>query len=317
MSNMFTFITDVSLKDKNWFLAGGHARFYSEPRTLEEFEQAVSFARERQLPIFVLGSGANILISDEGFPGLVIHPKLTDISLEDSDQYVSIKAGAGVDFGELITYCLDNHALGLEEFSGIPGTVGGSVYINIHYFEFLLSQFLVSAEVIEKSSGKIMTVTNDWFNFGYDTSTLVAGDYYLLTATFKLKRAHALAVAYARGRHDEIIRYRARRYPTRGTCGSFFRNFTQEEVAHEKSGKNLIYVAYYLDRLGVKGELHVNDAYVSHQHANMIVNKGNATAADIAALAKKMQELVRGAFGIVPQPECQLIGFSSYPLLKQ
>ncbi len=319
MAGSLTYITDVPLKHKNWFMTGGNARFYAEPHTAHEFEQALNFARERHLPIFVLGEGANILISDEGFNGLVIRPSLTEVVLLDDqdspETHAFVQAGAGVKFSDLITYCLDNHLLGLEEFSGIPGTVGGSVYINIHYFEFLLSQFLIFAQVIHKDTGAILTVDTSWFNFGYDSSTLMAGDYYLVTATFKLKRAHALATSYARGRHDEMIRYRERRYPNKGTCGSFFRNFTPEEIAHEKSGKKLIYVAYYLDRLGIKGELHVNDAWVSHQHANMLVNKGNATATDIAQLARKMQELVYAEFGIIPQAECQLIGFTDYPLL--
>ena len=80
-------------------------------------------------------------------------------------------------------------------------------------------------------------------------------------------------------------------------------------------GKKLIYVAYYLDKIGVKGELTVGDAVVSYQHANMIINRGNATSADIIALARKMQELVFEKFGIIPQPECRLIGFKNYPLL--
>ncbi len=79
----------------------------------------------------------------------------------------------------------------------------------------------------------------------------------------------------------------------------------------------MIFVAYYLDKLGIKGELSIGDAVVSFQHANMIVNRGEATSDDIAALARTMQSLVKEQFGIVPQPECQLIGFRDYPLLRE
>ena len=78
----------------------------------------------------------------------------------------------------------------------------------------------------------------------------------------------------------------------------------------------MIFVAYYLDKIGVKGELSVGQATVSHQHANMLVNKGNATSSHIITLARTMQELVLEQFNIIPQPECQLIGFNEYPLLS-
>ena len=81
------------------------------------------------------------------------------------------------------------------------------------------------------------------------------------------------------------------------------------------NNKKIIYVAYYLDKIGVKGHLRVGDAIVSHQHANMIVNQGNATSTDIITLARTMQELVQKEFGIIPQPECRLIGFKKNPLL--
>ena len=142
-------------------------------------------------------------------------------------------------------------------------------------------------------------------------------NYYLVDATFKLKRAESpLDVAFAQGRRKEIIRHRAARYPNAGTCGSFFRNFYPQEVTLESLGKKLIYVAYYLDKIGVKGALSCGGATVSYQHANMLVNSGNASTADLITLARTMQEKVRDAYGITPQPECRLLGFEKYPLLS-
>ncbi len=305
---------NIPLKDKNWFGTGGPARFFVEPTTAHEFQQALAFAQTHQLAIFILGHGANILISDAGFDGLVIRPALTTISLGVSSDQYSVTAGAGASIHDLILHCLDNNLLGLEEFSGIPGTVGGSVYINLHYFEFLLEQFLVSATVIDRETSTIETVMPNWFNFGYNQSTLQNEHFYLLDATFALKKATDLEVAYARGRSREIIRHREKRYPTKGTCGSFFRNFLDHEVTLISNGKKMIYVAYYLDKIGVKGQLRVGDAAASHQHANMIVNQGVATSAEIITLARLMQEKVKNEFGITPQPECRLIGFKEKPL---
>jgi len=311
--------SNISLKNKNWFNTGGNATFYATPQTSEAFAYALQYAQKNDLEIFVLGHGANVLISDEGFDGLVIHPKLNDIQRENLDShYALVHAGAGVDMDDLITYCLQNNLTGLEELSGIPGTIGGSVYINIHYFRFFLSDFLISAQIIDKHTGKIETVDKNWFQFGYDTSTLMAKNHYLLNATFKLKKATPVETAFAQGRKVEIIRHRNARYPNKNTCGSFFRNFFDHEVTLPIAGqpdKKMIYVAYYLDKIGVKGHLNVGDAVVSHKHANMIVNQADAASSDIIALAREMQALVKKHFDIVPQPECQLIGFKKYPLL--
>lgn len=309
----------VPLHDKNWFKTGGPARFYVEPADADSFVQALSFARENNLEIFVLGEGANILISDEGFDGLVIRPSVfakTTSDRQDDESHILVTAGAGVTMDELIEYCLQHNILGLEEFSGIPGTVGGSVYINLHYFQFLLAQFLVSATVIERETGIVKTVDNTWFNFGYNQSTLHDEKHYLVDATFKLTPATEIETAYARGRRVEIIRHRVSRYPSKNTCGSFFRNFHENEVTIESNGKKMIFVAYYLDKIGVKGALSVGDAIVSYQHANMLVNRGNATTNDLITLARTMQELVHKEFGIIPQPECRLIGFKEYPLRR-
>lgn len=309
--------TNVPLADKNWFGTGGPAKFYCEPTNAQEFQEAVLYAAHHNLEIFILGQGANILISDEGFDGIVIRPSLKSIEVTSIDNSLAlVKAGAGVTMPHLIDHCLNNNLIGLEEFSGIPGTVGGSVYINLHYFEFLLANFIVSAEVLHKKNGTLETVDATWFNFGYNDSLLHKKDYFLVSATFRLKVATPQEASFAQGRKTEIIRHRAHRYPQVRTCGSFFRNFLPHEVSLEIEEKKIIFVAYYLDKIGVKGSLRKGDAIVSRQHANMIVNLGNATSTDIITLAHEMQKLVLDQFNIVPQPECQLIGFKKYPLVQ-
>lgn len=311
---------NIPLADKNWFKTGGPAEYYAAPTTPQEFSTALVYAQKNNLHVTLLGEGANVLISDAGVSGIVIRPALQEISFvtgsDTKERHRYVTAQAGVKMHDLIDACLDNGALGLEEFSGIPGTVGGSVYINIHYFEFLLSRFIVKATLIDATTGQLREVDHDWFNFGYNYSTLHENSYYLVDATFKLTSAESpLDVAYARGRRKEIIRHRVTRYPNSGTCGSFFRNFYPEEVTLESMGKKLIYVAYYLDRIGVKGSLSCGGAVVSYQHANMLVNRGNATSADIITVARTMQQKVYETYGITPKTECCLLGFSENPLL--
>ena len=300
--------TNISLADKNWFRTGGPAAYFAEPKTIAELQQSLAFAADKNLPIFMLGEGANVLISDAGFDGLVINPKLQQIEVHNK---TLVTAEAGVSMDSLIEFCLEHNVIGLEEFSGIPGTVGGSVYINLHYYEFLLGQFLEQAQVINRTSGEIITVTNDWFNFGYDQSALHNEQHYLVNATFKLKQASDLEVAYARGRRAEIIRHRNSKLPTSHSCGSFFRNFTTDEINFEINGKKILAAAYYLDQVGVK-HLSVGDAIVSPKHSNIIINRDNATSSDILELVHKMQDLVYAEFGITPQPECRLVGFECH-----
>lgn len=310
-------LQNVPLADKNNFGTGGNATFYCRPQSALTFAKALSFAHEHNLEIFVLGGGANVLISDAGFSGLVIHPAVEQIEIipnsnDNSSSEIAVKAGSGTSIETLINFCLNHQILGLEEFSGIPGTVGGAVYINLHYYEFLLEQFLMSATIIHKKTNEITVVDPSWFQFGYDQSKLQNKEYFLIDATFKLKKADAITTAYAKGRSQEIIRHRRKRYPYENTCGSFFRNFHPQEVIN--THKQLIYVAYYLDQLGVKGELSIGGAIVSHQHANMIVCK-NGTSTDIVQLTLKMQKMVSYTYGIKPQPECQLVGFDTNPFL--
>ena len=258
------------------------------------------------------------MVSDDGFDGLVIRPKLKNIWHEELEKgKILLHAQAGVLMPKLIHYCLENNILGLEEFSGIPGTIGGAVYNNMHYFQFSLSDFFDGGKVINRETGKTEELPKKWFAMGYDNSKLHEKKQYLISARFLLKKATDIETAYARGRSKEMIRQRNSRYPTARTCGCFFRNFAPEEVTLTIPGTNrkMIYVAYYLDKLGLKGALKVGQAIVSHQHANMLVNKGEATSDDLIQLALTMQEKMYDEFGILPQTECELVGFKKYPLI--
>jgi len=260
---------NVPLKDKNWFKTGGNAKFFCQTRNKKEFKEALEFSYKNKLETFVLGEGANILISDEGFDGLVINPKLNQISILDKTnlpkKYPLIEslnpneelvlAETGTKMKDLINFCLDNNLTNLEEFSGIPGTIGGSIFINIHHFEFFLAPFLFAAQIINKKNLETSWVKPSWFEFGYDSSRLQKESHFLLSAIFKLKKAPPLQAAYAKGRRDEMIRQRNKKYPTSNTCGSFFRNFYKNEITHKIGNKKITYAAYYLDKIGIKGVL--------------------------------------------------------------
>ncbi len=306
---------NIPLNDKNWFKTGGPARYFCQPETTQDFKEALTFAQKNNLEIFVLGEGANILINDDGFDGLVIHPQKNNPILNTKTGLITANAGTRMD--DLIGLAVDNNLIGLEIFSYIPGTVGGAVYINLHYFEAFISDYLLEAEVIHIPTGTIKKVNTEWFQFGYDKSKLMEKEYYLINATFQLEVVDDNGGAFARGRRWEIIRHRISRYPKENTCGSFFRNFHPNEVSLMYDNKKMIYVAYYLDKIGVKGAAQVGDVQVSPQHANMLLNRGNGTSHEIVQLARLLQEKVKKEFGIVPEPECIFVGFKKYPLLSK
>ncbi len=313
----FVIQENIALHDKNWFRTGGAARYFCQPKTGLEFQEALFFAQTHGLEIFVLGQGANVLISDEGFDGLVIQPQNTDYTRLEaiSNTMHLVTCGAGLTMDALIEKTLADSLTGLEVFSGIPGTLGGSTFINLHYFIHFLSDFIHKASVIKRSTGEIFMVDAAWFTFGYNQSTLMNHEYYVISVTLKLKKSSDTEVAYAQGRRYEIIRHRNSRYPTANTCGSFFRNFHEDEVSLISNNRKMIFIAFYLDKIGVKGVQEKGGAKVSWQHANMLVNTGTATSQDIIDLARTLQIKVYREFGILPQPECLLIGFKTYPLV--
>jgi UDP-N-acetylmuramate dehydrogenase len=308
----------VSLSDKNWFGTGGSAEFFAEPKTIDQMRAAFLWAQTNNKLVTVIGKGANLLIADSGIKGLVIRPSLVDIFVqEESESTVLVTVGAGYDMAELIEWCFAHGFIGLHEFSGIPSSIGGAVYINLHFFQFLIDQSIVSATVMDLH-GNLFYVDRNWFCFAYDYSKLHEKNYYLVNVTFRLQKADQLTVAYQRGRADEIKRYRAHRYPTKNTCGSFFRNFFPSEVSLEIGGKKAIWAAYYLDQVGVKGSVSFGGAMVSHQHANMIVTdpSKNPTSQDIIDCAREGQRRVFEKYGILLKPECQLLGFQQNPVME-
>jgi UDP-N-acetylmuramate dehydrogenase len=308
---------NVSLKTYNWFELGGEADYFAKPQNNSELEAVIAFSNEKKLPIKILGLGANVLISDAQYRGIIIKLPQYNISHYYLDEHTGIlEADAGCSIEQLIKYCFDKALLfGLEEFSGIPSTVGGALFINLHYYSFLISQFIYSAQIYDIDEKKIFTVGVDWFEFGYDTSKVKTNKkYIIISAAFILKRNNILYAEYAKGRSIEIIRHRQNRYPYQKTCGCFFKNISSEEAPTNYEGKKILSAGYYLDKIGVKGELKINNCSVSSRHANMLIHTGSGTSSDIIQLAKIMQKKIYTQYGFLLEPECELIGFEEYPL---
>jgi UDP-N-acetylmuramate dehydrogenase len=260
-----------------------------------------------------MGEGANVLISDAGIKGLVII--LQNKNMQIINGLISIDAG--VSMHHAIAFSLKNNWGGLEDFGGIPGSVGGAVCMNIHYFDALLSDFIETVTILDLESLEITEITKNACNFGYNKSLFLEKKLIVLAVTLRLKKLTSEETAYARGRHDEIVRQRSRRYPPTRTCGSFFRNFFPHEYEQAKGKTKVPYIAYYLESVGVKGQLSSGKASVFSLHANMLVTSEGATSHDVVSLATIMQQNVYNQFGLWPVPECQLLGFEKNPFLQK
>jgi len=294
---------NISLKPYTTFKIGGPARFFCKPQNSDEVIEALSFAQANNLAVLVIGLGANILFSDSGFDGLVIRQSSEEISLKDN----IVKARSGVTLENLINVALANNLLGLEDFSGIPSTVGGALYINLHYYNSFIGPTVRAAIVLDKDTNMIEKVDQDWFGFSYDESRLkIERKHILLEADFELQRVNDYEKYEAIGKSKEIIRTRQYKYPSEPSVGSIFQNLNLDE--QKQYGLPTRSVAYLIDVCGLKGK-RVGEALLSHRHSNIIVNTGDARAADVLELAELIRYNVKDKFGIDLRFEIQLIGF--------
>lgn len=319
MDKPYFILENISLKKYSWFGTGGKAKYFSHLKNQYELIDAVNWSQKNLIDIGILGLGANILISDEGFNGLII--KMPDANKQY--RYINEKEGiltvdAGCNLDNIIDYAIKEAFLfGLEEFSGIPSSIGAAVYINIHYYKFLIEQFIESIIVYDIETKSIVTFNRQECQFGYDDSIIKKNKkYIILTVSFILKRGTIEDSWYALGRKKEIIRHRQNRYPHQYTCGCFFKNFDSSNplLLKNSTNKPITAASYYLDQAGAKNICYFNGAGVSWQHANMIIHSGIASSHDIITVARMMQKIVYQKFNLFLEPECQLLGFSKYPL---
>ncbi len=183
---------NVSLAPLTTFKIGGPARYFVEAKTIEDVSDAIKFAHTNSLPIFVLGGGSNILISDNGFAGVVIHLQLANLRFEDRDDAVLVTADAGVVWDELVMQAVQQGYSGVESLSGIPGTVGGAVVANLGAYGTQLSDVLVSVKALDlhNQENGVKTFEKNDCEFSYHDSVFgkYPGRYIVLEMVLKLAR---------------------------------------------------------------------------------------------------------------------------------
>lgn len=291
---------DVALAPMTTFRIGGPADYLFRARTPDDLAGAILAARELGVAHFLLGHGANILIGDKGFRGLVIKSEVGGIEfLEDG----RVRAGAGVDvFHELITATVSHGLGGLHHFVGIPSTVGGAIWQNLHFLSppperertVFIEEVVESCDLLTEGSER-RTVGVEYLQFGYDYSILHDRQDVVLSVTFRLTPQPEEELRYVM---RENLQWRDDRHPDLWlypSAGSIF-----QKIEGVGAGR-------LIDQCGLKGHIHGN-AQIFHKHANIIVNLGGATAADVRALIDLARSTVRRELGHDLHPEIGLIG---------
>jgi UDP-N-acetylmuramate dehydrogenase len=198
---------NVSIAPLTTFGIGGEARYFAAPGDIEDIQKVLAFVEKHSLPLFVLGGGSNILVSDDGFPGLVLMPKLADIKIEPKETEVLVTSGAGVSWDGLVEQMVKDGYSGLEALSGIPGTVGGAVVANAGAYGAQCSDVFVSARAIDlqDASRGVQTFSADACLFSYHHSMFgeQPGRFLILDAVFRLARGNEPDFSY----HDHRFNF--------------------------------------------------------------------------------------------------------------
>jgi UDP-N-acetylmuramate dehydrogenase len=286
---------EVPLAPHTTFGIGGPAKLFARPQSSKELVETVCWAEDAGEPWFLLGLGANILVGDRGFDGLVIKNEAR--GAEFDGELLTAESGAVV--GELILRCAEHELSGIEHFVGIPSTLGGALWQNLHFLAPDRQSTLYIGDIVESatllSGGEMIEVDHDWFNFGYDYSTLHETRDVVLSATLRLEHSARAAIEQVMA---DNLGWRGRSHPPeahKNSAGSIFRKI-------EGVGAGRL-----IDAAGLKGA-RVGGAQVSAHHANYIVNVGGATAADVRELIELVQQRVEADSGYSLTPEIGLIG---------
>lgn len=271
------------------FGIGGAADLFLAPGSPELMRVALTAAKEAEVPVFLLGNGSNLLVSDRGIEGAVISTAgLKDISRNKT----ALTAGAGVKLASLCLAARDAGLAGLEFAYGIPGTVGGALFMNAGAYGGEMKDVVRSAEVLTAAS-ELLTRAASEMALGYRTSCFKTNGDIILSVTVSLTPDDPAAITarmqdyMARRRDKQPLEYKS--------AGSTFKR----PAGH--------YAGTLIEECGLKGT-HIGDAEVSEKHAGFIINKGNATAAEVSALIERVQKTVSERTGVLLEPEVIAVG---------
>ncbi len=272
---------------------------------------ALRVGHELGLPVFLLGGGSNLLVSDAGLRGLVVRNACEEVEFEGA----VARVGCGADLLGFIERCRDRSLAGLEFAAGIPGTVGGALYGNAGCYGRDIGSQVIDCTHATPDGATIETRPAAWYEFGYRDSRLKRDPRVLLSCRLRLVPGERATIQREMDEKLEIRRVKHPEWRTEPTAGSYFKNLPpdwQMPGAKHSPGTRRVAAGQLLEECGCRG-LRVGDAMVFAKHANIIVNAGQASAADVLALAQEMKSRVRERFGVTLEEEVMFLGARPEP----
>ncbi len=306
---------DQMLAPFTTYKVGGPADAFVAVKSVDDLVKVVTAARACGIPFFLLGGGSNILVGDKGFRGLVIKNEAQAITVRGMKGAIAkgitggsvyVEAESGTPFNSLVRYTIEEGLQGLEMHLGLPGSVGGAIFMNSKWMKpIAFVGDVVHQAMVLTAKGDRQIITKTMFQFSYGESSLQKSGDIVLSVLFLLKRADKDTLWQVA---NESIEYRKNTQPQGvKTAGCVFKNISQVEAVSAGTPDHTMSAGYLIDKAGCK-DLRVGDAAVSPLHANFIVNTGKATALDMVQLIEKIRIQVKNTFGITLVEEIRRVG---------
>ena len=285
-------IFDEPMKNHTTFKIGGKADEFIVVNSEEELKQATKYAKEKKIPIYIIGNGSNLLVTDKGIRGLVIKINIQNLKIEKNEKEVQVTVGAGYKMMGLGIKLATQEITGFEELSGVPGTIGGAIYMNAGAYGKEIKDVVISTKCMDLE-GNIFKLSNKEQEFEYRTSIFQKKNYIVLETTLKLEHGEKQKIE---NKMNEYLNSRKEKQPLElPSAGSSFKR--QEGIITAK----------LIDECGLKG-FKIGGAKISEKHAGFIVNYDNATAEDVLNLVKYVKEKVYEKYGVKIEEEIKIIG---------
>lgn len=283
-------LTDEPMSRHTTFRVGGPADFFVTPKAKEEVRDVIRICKEAGMPYYIIGNGSNLLVSDAGYRGVIvqIYKEMNEVKVEGD----LVKAQAGALLSGIAAKALGAELSGFEFASGIPGTIGGACVMNAGAYGGEMKDVLESVTVLT-GEGKIIELSRNELELGYRTSVIAKKGYIVLGAVLKLERGDGEKIkTYMDELKEKRVTKQPLEYPSAGST------FKRPE-------------GYFAGKLiqdsGLKG-FTVGGAQVSEKHSGFVINKGNATAADVMELIRQVTAKVKEDTGVTMEPEVKQIG---------
>ena len=283
-------LLDEPMKQHTTFRVGGNADYFVIPQSAEEVKNIVALCKEADMPYYILGNGSNLLVGDKGYRGgiIQIYKERNPIRIEDD----TVFAQAGALLSRVGTATLEAELTGFEFAAGIPGTVGGAVVMNAGAYGGEMKDIIASATVLTQD-GDIITINKEDLELGYRTSVIAKKGYVVLEAEYQLQKGDKEAI---RARMDELKVQRVTKQPLEyPSAGSTFKR------------PEGYFAGKLIQDAGLRG-FQVGGAEVSEKHCGFVINKDQATAADIQELMRQVSDKVMQEFGVKLEPEVKTLG---------